>query len=124
LNESFRVLNVAIDYITKAVNIFDVYGVEKFLNGTGLCVDIKYRKCGIATELLKARKLLMKSIDVNLTSTIFTTIGSQKAAKAAGFEENFSIDYEELEKFVPKSDFSQSYGKLCKVMSFKIDNMY
>lgn len=120
LNKSFRMQSEASIYILNAVNVFDVYGVEKFVSGSGLCVDSKYRRCGIAKELLKARKSLMKSIDVSLTSTMFTTHGAQQAAKSVGFDENFSIDYESLEKLVPGSNFSHAYGKFCKIMSLKI----
>lgn len=86
----------------------------------GLCVDGGFRHCGIATRMLNARKLLMQSINVPLTTTIFSTIGGQKAAAAANFEENFNIKYEQLERNIPGSNFSHVYGTSCKIMSYKI----
>jgi hypothetical protein len=102
------------------VNVFDFYKVEKFIYAAGLCVDIKYRKHGIATEILKARKFLMEVIDVKLTTTVFSTVGGQKAAKSAGYEENFSIDYKKFEDIIKGSNFSHVYGNSCKIMSLKI----
>jgi hypothetical protein len=63
---------------------------------------------------------LMQAVNVNLTSTIFSTVGAQKAAKAAGYEENFSIDYEEFEHLIPGSNFSHVHGNCCKILSMKI----
>lgn len=46
---------------------------------------------GIATELMKARECISKAVGVQLTSDGFTSLGAQKAAANAGYEENFSI---------------------------------
>lgn len=81
----------AINYTFKVANIYDTYGVNEFLGGIGLVVNCKYRGRGIATEMLKARKPFLKATGFQLTSTAFTGIGSQKAAKHAGYDENYSI---------------------------------
>lgn len=96
------------------------YGVHRLISAAGLCVIEKYRSRGIATKLLKAHAPLLKCIGLKVTSTIFTTIAAQKAAKAAGYEENFSISYDELGKKFPKMDFSHVSKGCCKVMSLKV----
>lgn len=101
-------------------DMFEHYKVDKFIYDVGLCVDGNFRNCGIATKLLNARKLLMQSINVPLTTTIFSTIGGQKAAEAANFAENFSMPYEQLEKIIQGSNFSHVYGTSCRIMSYKI----
>lgn len=101
-------------------DMFEHYQVDKFVYDVGLCVVSSFRKCGIATRLLNARKLLMQSINVPLTTTIFSTVGGQKAAVAADYEENFSIKYERLEEIIHGSNFSHVYGTSCRIMSYKI----
>lgn len=54
-------------------------------------VNRNFRGLGIATEMLKARIPLLKAIGLSVTSTVFSVIGSQKAAKNAGFIEDFVI---------------------------------
>lgn len=86
----------------------------------GLCVLKKFHGRGIAAEILKARAPLMKEIGLQVTSSFFTDDEAQKAAEAAGFEVNFSISYEELQKQFPDMDFSHASETSCKVLSLKI----
>lgn len=96
------------------------YGVHRVISAAGLCVIEKYRGRGIATKILQARAPLLKCIGIKVTSTIFSTIGGQKAAKSAGYEENYSISYVELGTKCPKMDFSHVPTGFCKVMSLKV----
>ena len=57
----------------------------------GLVVNRNYRGCGIATEILEARRPLMKALRIEVTSTCFSVIGSQKASNNAGFVEDYVI---------------------------------
>lgn len=110
----------ALDYVKTKFDVFNHYKVDHYLNGFGLCVDEAYRGRGIATALLKARAPLLKCLGLNVTSTIFTSIGSQKAAVSAGYEENFSIPYVEIQKKIPALDFSNVVTRECKIFSLKI----
>lgn len=96
------------------------YKVDRVLYAAGLCVDGKLRGRGIATEILKARAPLMQTIGVEVTTSIFSTVGAQKAAKAASYDENYSISYEDLQVKFPKMDFSKVFGNSCKILSFKV----
>lgn len=96
------------------------YNVDRVLSAAGLCVDSKFRGRGIATEILKARVPLMRSIGLEVTTSIFSTIGAQKAAAAAGYDENYSIPYEELQEKLPGTDFSHAFGNCCKILSMKV----
>lgn len=109
-----------IHYVNNAANIFDHFGVDQVVTAAGLCVIEKYRGCGIATKILQARAPLLKTIGLQVTSSVFTTIGAQKAAKAAGYEEVYSISYEELNEKFPRMDFSHVAGGFCKILALKV----
>lgn len=98
----------------------DNYNVDRFMYAVGLCVDKKLRGRGIATEILKARATLMREIGVELTSSIFSTVGAQKAAKAAGYDENYAIEYEKFQEKFPGMNFSHAYKTSCKILSMKV----
>lgn len=80
----------------------------------------EYRGRGIATEILKARVPMLKALGLKVTSTAFTGIGSQKAAKKAGYKEVFVLDYAEIEKKFERFDFSKSVTKQFKTMALEI----
>lgn len=84
----------SIAYTFEECNIFEKYNVEKFLVAYGLVVNRNYRGRGIATEMLKARIPLMNEIGIEVTSTCFSVIGSQKAAANAGYVEDYVISYD------------------------------
>lgn len=69
-------------------NIFEKYGVDKYLTSEGLVVNPDYRRRGIARRLLEVRKDICAKNNLKVTSTIFTTKASNKLAKKAGFKVN------------------------------------
>jgi RimJ/RimL family protein N-acetyltransferase len=111
----------AFEFVTQQFNSFEFYKVNRILYGVGLVVDGKFRGQGIATEILKARVPLMKALRLNVTTTIFTGICSQKSAKSAKFEENFSISFSDLQKQFPTMNFSHANTTHCKTLSLKIE---
>lgn len=48
----------AVDLVTRSVDIFSKYGVDKYLTAYGLVVDPQWRGCNVGKELLLARYLL------------------------------------------------------------------
>ena len=109
-----------IDYAEKQFDIFQHFQVESYLTSYALHIHPNHRGKGLATHILKARIPFMEKLDVNISATVFSSIGSQKAAKKAGFEEKFVISYEELQKKFPQFDFSKVESKYYKKMSLKI----
>lgn len=97
----------AVDYILDKADIFNRYGVDFYLSGTGLAVDPKYcgkgdLRCfqqqtlidflsGIATEMIKARSRMLEYLGLSVSSTGFSSIGAQKAALRAGYATDFEI---------------------------------
>lgn len=119
--EDFTMMMNAFDYLTEKFDVFEHYKVDYYLSGVGMCVNSDYRARGIATELLKARAPLLKSLGLTVTSTLFTSIGSQKAAARSGYDEKASTSYEELHEKFPKLDFSHANTPVCKTLALKID---
>uniref|UniRef100_A0A182QBT5 N-acetyltransferase domain-containing protein n=1 Tax=Anopheles farauti TaxID=69004 RepID=A0A182QBT5_9DIPT len=87
-----------VDYTMKIANVYERYGVDRYLGAMGLSVAPKYRGRGIATEILRARIPLCKGVGLPMTSTCFTAIGSQIAAAKAGYEETHVVSYDDLAK--------------------------
>lgn len=79
------------DYTLNQASIFTKYNTDKYLGSLGLCVNREYRGCGIAKELLKARKQIMDNMGLIVSATVFSAKGSQAAAKSVGYEEIFAI---------------------------------
>jgi GNAT superfamily N-acetyltransferase len=118
---SFQLLNEFYSFIRDSFDLFSHYNVDMIMTASGLCVDKKFRGRGIATEILKARRFILKSIGVQVTTSVFSTLGGQRAALAAGYDENYSISFEELKQIFPKMNFSHSDATDCKVLSLKVD---
>lgn len=110
----------SLSYVAEKFDVFEHFKVDHYLCGAGLCVSSKYRGRKIATELLKARVNLLKALGLTVTSTIYSTIASQKAAVLAGHELKSTTSYEELQKKFPESDFLIANTKYCKIFALKI----
>lgn len=72
-------------------NPFSYYKVKEIMFAAGLLVKPEYRRRGIAAYLLQGREAIGQSFGVQVTSTIFSSFGAQKAAQKAGYSESFSI---------------------------------
>lgn len=116
----FKTRADAINFVHNQFSVMDYYKVDRFLTAAGLCVNPKFRGRGIATEILKARAPLMKAVGLEVTSSFFTTIGGQKSAKAAGYEENYVISFEEMQEKFPTLDFVKFFKTNCEVLSLKV----
>ena len=58
--------------------------------------------------------------NLTVTSTIFTSLGSQKAAKKAGYDENSAVELVKVKEAFPTMVFSDNDPKDCKIYSLKI----
>lgn len=71
--------------ILREFNGFKTFGTDIYMLEYGLGVHEDYRRRGIATEILKARKPLMKALGIKHSLTVFDGPGSQKAGEKAGY---------------------------------------
>ncbi|XP_011700236.1 PREDICTED: uncharacterized protein LOC105457327 [Wasmannia auropunctata] len=67
--------------------VYECYGIDKYLFSFGLSVDPVYRGYGLGKDFLKMRDHIGPKYGVSATSTVFSSIFSQKSAADAGFEE-------------------------------------
>ncbi|KAG5684450.1 hypothetical protein PVAND_013684 [Polypedilum vanderplanki] len=110
----------ALYFIETQHDIFAKYNTDKYLTDYGMVTSHNYRQRGVATEILKARIVLMKNLNIKVTAGAFTVIGSQRAAIKANYIEGFSIKWTEVEKKFPAFDFSIANVDCCKIMEFAI----
>uniref|UniRef100_A0A1B0GHD5 N-acetyltransferase domain-containing protein n=1 Tax=Lutzomyia longipalpis TaxID=7200 RepID=A0A1B0GHD5_LUTLO len=103
--ENKRKIAVVFEILKKKADVYNRYSVDKYVFGRGLLTLPKYRGCGIATELLKARIPFMKALGFTLTGTVFSAPGSQGAAKKAGYTEDVVMTYESFAKEKPFIEF-------------------
>jgi hypothetical protein len=100
--------------------VYAKHGVDKFLLDFGLVTNRDFRYRGIATEFLRARVPILKAFNLTVTSTVFTVIGSQKAALKAGYEEIFSVRWADIQDKFPNFNFSIAFGEFCKIIDLKV----
>lgn len=117
----WRCIYDLVDYTIKKANVYERYGVDKYLGAMGLSVAPNYRGRGIATEILRARIPLCKAVGLPLTSTCFTAIGSQVAAAKAGYEETYVVSYEDMAKVDERFVFPNITTKYVKCMSKRVE---
>lgn len=119
--ETSRKIVAVFIYMTETANIFERYGVDKYLTAYGLSVNSRYRGRGIATEILKARVPICKAFGLRLTSTSFTAIASQVSAAKVGFKTDLEMRYDEFVKVNPSLTFEGINGTSVKQMSLVIE---
>ncbi|KAM3955116.1 uncharacterized protein ACR2FA_011013 [Aphomia sociella] len=111
----------AVDLVTRSVDIFSYFNVDKYLTAYGLVVPPEWRGCKIGKELLEARIPLCKALELKVTATVFTAAASQAVAKKAGFVDLSEISYEELAKKGMKFPGIEADTKSSKLMALLIN---
>lgn len=85
-----------------------------------MCTKKEYRNRGVGTELIRSRSSQLKALGLQLTSTAFTVIGTQKGAVKVNHTDGFVVSYDDLQKKYPSFDFSKKNSEAIKIMDFKI----
>jgi GNAT superfamily N-acetyltransferase len=98
---------------------FKHFQVDKLMFALGLIVLPEYRRRGIAYQLMRAREEIGKAIGIRVSSNVFTSLGAQRAAEKAGYEDYFSIKFSDLEKLNEDSKMPGIEEKYLKIMSKK-----
>ncbi|XP_050087350.1 uncharacterized protein LOC126572241 [Anopheles aquasalis] len=109
------------EYMSEVVDLYERYGVDKYLTAYGLTVSKRFRGLGIATEMLKARVPICRAFGVKLSSTNFTAIGSQIPAAKVGFKTDLEMPCNEFVKVNPTYTLDGIKSKSLKLMSLVID---
>ncbi|KAJ9578671.1 hypothetical protein L9F63_005161, partial [Diploptera punctata] len=94
--EAFRtIMEFILNYGLKDVNIFELFGVDKYMSAFGLLVLREFRGQGISVQLLKARFPLGKALGLTATMTFFSPTAAQVAAEKAGMRVHKQVEYED-----------------------------
>lgn len=73
-------------WIADDYDSFRNFGVSAYLTATGLAVSKRFRRRGIAVQLLKAREKFCSEFNIELTLNRFSSDYANKAADKAGFQ--------------------------------------
>ncbi|XP_013195677.2 uncharacterized protein LOC106138920 [Amyelois transitella] len=84
--EPWRKLVKTLDTAEKLVNVFDHYGVDRYLSSSGLTVLPEHRGQNIGARMFAAREPLCRALKVDAVCTVFTAITSQVLAAKCGYE--------------------------------------
>ena len=101
--------------------MFTKYNTGKSLSDFGLVTRKAYRQRGIRKEFLKARVEILKALNIDVSSTVFTVIESQKAAIDANYKEVLAFKWTDLADDFPSFDFSKANSEYCKTFDMKLD---
>ncbi|KAJ8672880.1 hypothetical protein QAD02_004141 [Eretmocerus hayati] len=73
--------------VMKKANIYQLFGVDKYISTIGLGIKTEYRGQKFGLEMLKIRTDVGKTYGIKVSSSIFSTRPSQVLAQRAGFED-------------------------------------
>uniref|UniRef100_A0A146KT44 Uncharacterized protein n=1 Tax=Lygus hesperus TaxID=30085 RepID=A0A146KT44_LYGHE len=108
--EHSKTLFKLLDEITEMGNVYEKYGVNKYLSGMGLAVDADYHGFNAGQRILECRRPLCKRLGVQVTATVFTAPASQHIASKIGFEPLAELEYATYEDNGQKP-FASAPGK-------------
>jgi RimJ/RimL family protein N-acetyltransferase len=108
-------------YILEQCNVYQKYKVDKMMYGWGLSVSRNHRGRGIAKEMLRTRIPLCQALNIQLTSTIFSNQISQRCAESIGFQNDYTISFEDLVKINNRWDFRKTQTTATKLMSLFVE---
>lgn len=94
--EKWNTVIKTVRMIAATCDVFKKFGVDNYLNGTGLVVDHGFRGQNIGVELLNARRPIGKAMGLKATATVFTAKVSQVVAEKAGFQTLGELKYEDI----------------------------
>uniref|UniRef100_A0A0A9WE96 Uncharacterized protein n=1 Tax=Lygus hesperus TaxID=30085 RepID=A0A0A9WE96_LYGHE len=86
------VLEALID-VAQQGNIYEKYGVDRYMTGYGLSVDADFHGYKIGERILESRRPLCQLLGVGATGTVFTASSSQHIAAKVGFETLAEFEY-------------------------------
>ncbi|KOC62775.1 hypothetical protein WH47_03759 [Habropoda laboriosa] len=116
-----RILMEVLTNLCKKANVFDKYGVNKYMNAYGLSVHPSYRGAALGAYLLNTRVDIGREYNIAVTSTGFTSPISQKLAERCGFETLVEENYEDMVHEDGSPYFPGIESKSLKIMARRLD---
>nr|XP_003700513.1 PREDICTED: uncharacterized protein LOC100876900 [Megachile rotundata] len=87
--------DITID-LTKKAQVYEKYGVDRYIGAFGLSVHPEYRGVALGGHLLRTRVDIGREYKIPVTSTIFSSPIAQKLAERCGFETLVEQKYEDM----------------------------
>ncbi|XP_063836573.1 uncharacterized protein LOC135085693 isoform X2 [Ostrinia nubilalis] len=115
--ESWKKLLKTLVAAEDLVDVFDHYGVDRFLTSSGLTVLPEFRGQNIGGKIFAAREPLCKALGIKATATVFTAITSQVLAAKCGYEVLAELPYSAMMK--QGIDLTDCECKTAKLMGRK-----
>lgn len=95
-SEKAQRLLAAMEDLLKKANIYEKYGVDRYIGAIGLSVDPAYRGAALGGHILSARDDIGREYNIKVSATVFSSPISQKLAARCGFEEIVTEDYDKM----------------------------
>ncbi|CAK1592803.1 unnamed protein product [Parnassius mnemosyne] len=80
----------------KLINVFEHYGVDRYLTSSGLVVLPAHRGQNIGARILEAREAICEAFGIEAVATVFTASGSQVLAAKCGYQQLAVLPYEDM----------------------------
>ncbi|KOB72686.1 Uncharacterized protein OBRU01_09368 [Operophtera brumata] len=87
---------VAFNITLDLVDVFTLYGVDRYLTSSGLTVLPEHRGQNIGARLFEARKPLCAALGIQCTATVFTATASQVLASKCGYTQLAELSYSHM----------------------------
>ncbi|XP_033335407.1 arylalkylamine N-acetyltransferase-like 2 [Megalopta genalis] len=115
-----QLMVVLMDLMKKA-NIYEKYGVDRYMGAIGLSVHPSYRGAALGKHILDVRNDIGREYNMTVSATAFTSPISQKLAARCGFEDVYSKDYDDMHNEEGNKLFPGIKAKELKVMAKRLD---
>ncbi|XP_043515593.1 uncharacterized protein LOC122531612 isoform X2 [Frieseomelitta varia] len=115
-----RIVFEAVLDLNKEVNVFEKYGIDKYMTAFGLSVHPSYRGAALGSHLLNARVNIGREYNIPVTITAFTSPISQKLAERCGFETLIEKNYDEYVDEKGNLQFPGITAKSVKLMGKRL----
>lgn len=114
-----QLMVVLMDMMKKA-NIYEKYGVDRYMGAIGLSVHPSYRGAALGGHILDVRNAVGREHNIPVTATAFTSPISQKLAARSGFEDLYSKDYDDMLDEQGNKIFPGIKSKEMKIMAKRL----
>lgn len=94
--ESWKKLLLTLITAEELVDVFKLYGLDKYLTSSGLTVLPSHRGQNIGAKLFQARKPLCHAFGIQATATVFTATASQVLAAKCGYTKLAELKYSDM----------------------------
>ncbi|XP_076643276.1 arylalkylamine N-acetyltransferase-like 2 [Halictus rubicundus] len=113
-------LMTVLEELLKKANIYEKYGVDRYMGAIGLSVHPSYRGASLGGHILNVRNDIGREYNIEVTATAFTSPISQKLAARCGFEDVVAKDYDDMLDEEGNKVFPGIEAKELKIMAKRL----